>query len=253
MGVSKDKREAFERRRQRSLALEVRDELERMILNGAIHAGERLDENKLAEQMGVSRGPVREAARSLESEGLVKSIANQGVFVRNLSVEEALELYDLRALVNGYLCARLAETADTEIIRELRSFVADMDTAIATEDEGRYFELNLAFHDRIAVASDRARAPALYVSLGKEVRLLRHRALTGLESLRLSNEEHRLIVDAIESGDAGQAHEEGARHHSNGKKRLLEALSRDAKARRASVLEAGQNKPASSLHIQGST
>ncbi len=69
----------------------------------------------LAEQLGVSRGPVREAARSLERRGLVTAVANQGVFVRKLSIDEALELYDLRAMIAGYLCARVAETAGAGI------------------------------------------------------------------------------------------------------------------------------------------
>lgn len=242
----------FKGRRQRPLALEVRDELERMILAGAIPGGERLNENILAEQMGVSRGPVREAARSLEREGLVEAVANQGVYVRKLSVEEALELYNLRALIAGYLCAQLTKIADPAIIRELRSFISDMDAAIAAGDEQRYFETNLAFHDRIAAASGTTRAQSLYVALSKEVRLLRLRVLTGEESLRLSNAEHQRIVDAIESGDPDRAHEEGARHHSNGKKRLLETLSRDEEAPGEPVVAEGLDKPASNFRMQRS-
>lgn len=218
-------REDFQRRRQRPLVLEVRDELERMILDGEVDAGDRLNENTLAEMLGVSRGPVREAARSLEKEGLVTAVANQGVFVRKLSVAEALELYDLRAMIAGYLCARLAETADEDIRRELRAFVADMDAAIAARDEERYFRINLAFHDRIAEATGSGRAKSLYVSLGKEVQLLRLRVLTGDASLQVSNAEHHRIVAAIEAGDAEAALAEGAQHHTNGKKRLLETLS----------------------------
>ena len=97
MELREDMRENIARRRQRTLVLDVRDELERMILDGEFKSGERLDENGLARQLGVSRGPVREAARSLEREGLVDAVANQGVFVRQLAIEDALELYDLRA------------------------------------------------------------------------------------------------------------------------------------------------------------
>lgn len=249
MGADEGMRETLRRRRQRPLVLEVRDELEHMILSGAIGAGERLNENNLAEQMGVSRGPVREAARSLEREGLVTAVANQGVFVRKLSVEEALELYDLRSLIAGYLCAQLAEIADPLIIKELRDFVSEMDAAVAEEDEQRYFEANLAFHDRIAEASGKSRAQSLYVALGKEVRLLRLRVLTGEASLRRSNAEHRRIVDAIESGDPARAHDEGARHHSNGKKRLLETLSRDGDAPCEPVVAEGFDMPASNLSV----
>ncbi|NKX44544.1 FCD domain-containing protein [Roseibacterium sp. KMU-115] len=217
-------RESVARRRQRPLVIEVRDELERMILHGEIAPGERLNENALAEQLGVSRGPVREAARSLEREGLVQAVANQGVFVRKLSIADALELYDLRAMMAGYLCGALAGRADGAIRAELRGLVEAMDRAIAAGDERRYFDLNLQFHDRIAEASGAERARALYSALCKEVRLMRLRVLQGEPSLRQSNEEHRRIVAAIEAGDAAAATAAGAGHHENGKKRLLDTI-----------------------------
>jgi DNA-binding GntR family transcriptional regulator len=217
-------RESVARRRQRPLVVEVRDELERMILHGEIAPGDRLNENALAEQLGVSRGPVREAARSLEREGLVQAVANQGVFVRKLSIDHALELYDLRAMMAGYLCAALARRADAAVNAELAGLVAAMDTAIATGDERGYFELNLHFHDRIAEAAGAERARALYVALGKEVRLMRLRVLQGEAALRHSNEEHRGIVAAIAAGDAAAARAAGAGHHETGKKRLLETI-----------------------------
>ncbi|WP_175478759.1 GntR family transcriptional regulator [Rubrimonas cliftonensis] len=215
-------RQVFERRRP--LVLEVRDELERMILCGEVAAGERLDELALAERLGVSRGPVREAARSLERDGLVTTVANHGVFVRKLSVEDALELYDLRALIAGQLCAQVAECADARLRAALRAEVTQMEAAIDAAEEGRYFELNLAFHDRIAAEAGAARTQALYASLGKEVRLMRRQVLKGEASLRLSNREHGRIVAAIEAGDADAARRAGAAHHLNGKARLIATL-----------------------------
>ncbi|WP_047996253.1 GntR family transcriptional regulator [Puniceibacterium sp. IMCC21224] len=217
-------KEALALRRQRPLVMEIRDELERMILNGEVEAGERLNENILAEQLGVSRGPVREAARSLEKEGLVTTVANQGVFVRKLSIEDALELYDLRAMMAGYLCALAAERSDATTSAGLRSFVDQMNVAIGTGDEALYFQLNLAFHDSIAAASGAGRAKTLYTSLGKEVQLMRLRVLSGAASLIQSNTEHDLIVAAIESGDTEAARRHGAQHHMNGKARLQATL-----------------------------
>lgn len=217
-------REAAERRRQRPLVLEVRDELERMILLGELKGGERLNEAALADLLGVSRGPVREAARSLEREGLVQAVANDGVYVRSLSVAEALELYDLRAMMAGYLCATLARQADDAVRARLHLFLARMDGAIAAGDEAEYFALNLAFHDHIAETAAAPRARALYLALGKEVRLMRLKVLTGTEALRRSNAEHGAIVAAIVAGDAEAARAAGAAHHANGKARLLDRL-----------------------------
>jgi DNA-binding GntR family transcriptional regulator len=224
MQMESDLRESFERRRRRPLVLEVRDEIERMILEGEVEAGERLNEIGLAEQLGVSRGPVREAARSLEKEGLVETVANRGVYVRKLSVEDAVELYDLRAMLAGYLCAEVARKADPAVAADLRRRVVEMDAAILRGDEAGYFELNLAFHDRIADAAGTHRTRALYVSLGKEVRLMRLRVLTGDAALAVSNAEHDRIVGAIERGDAEAARIAGSDHHLNGKTRLLQTL-----------------------------
>jgi DNA-binding GntR family transcriptional regulator len=214
---------SFAKLRQRSVVGEVRDELERMILDGELPAGERLDEISLAARMGVSRGPVREAARSLERAGLVRAVANEGVYVRKLSFEDVLELYDLRAMISGYLCARVAETGDPAVLWDLRDFVTKMQNAAELGDETTYFDLNLKFHDAIAAASGTTRASDLYGSLGKEVRLMRLKVLTGAKSLAVSNDEHREMVDAIARGDADAAHMLGAQHHINGKKRLLES------------------------------
>ena len=241
MDLRHDIRESVARRRQRPLVLEVRDELERMILLGEIAGGERLNEAALAEQLGVSRGPVREAARSLEREGLVEAVANEGVYVRRLSPEDGLELYDLRAMIAGYLCAALADVAGAEVKAELVGFIADMDAAIAAADEPGYFALNLAFHDRIAEAAGAPRARALYVALGKEVRLLRLKVLTGEPALRQSNEEHRRIVEAIVAGDPAAAQVAGAAHHANGKERLLQRLRQEGAACHA---PAGKADPA---------
>lgn len=224
MEMSNNIRKSIQRLQQRSLVLEVRDELERMILLGEIAQGERLNEISLAEKLGVSRGPVREAARSLEREGLVMTVANQGVYVRKLSVEDALELYDLRAMIAGYLCAAAAETASAGAKADMRMFVRQMEDAIKTGDEQAYFTLNLDFHDCVAAASGSVRATALYGSLGKEVRLMRLRVLSGESALKRSNIEHDQIVTAIENGDVETARSAGAQHHLNGKKRLLETL-----------------------------
>ena len=224
MEMQHNARKTFRKLRQRSLVVEVRDALERMILQGEVEAGSRLNEMSLAEQLGVSRGPVREAARSLEREGLVTTVANQGVYVRKLSLEDALELYDLRAMIAGHLCAAAAQDAPADAKAELRDYVERMDDAIVEADEARYFDLNLAFHDRIAEASGLTRSKELYGSLGKEVRLMRLRVLSGEAALKLSNVEHDEIVAAIELGDVDQARAAGAQHHMNGKARLLETL-----------------------------
>src|SRR5947209_12241511 len=91
-----------------SLSSVVQAELERMILSGELRPGEKLTEMALASRLGVSRGPLREAFRMLDEAGLVRTEKNRGVFVRSLPVEEAMEIFDLRASMDELVGRRLA-------------------------------------------------------------------------------------------------------------------------------------------------
>lgn len=217
-------RDAITIRRTNSLASIVRDELERMILTGELQSGERLNEQALAARLGVSRGPVREAARTLERDGLVTSIVNHGVFVRQISVEEAVELYELRAVIVGYASGCLAEKATEDEIAELLDLVDRMDQFAAEPDAEAYFDVNLHFHDRIMEMSGRRRSVELYLSLVKEAHLFRRRSLMSQDSMQKSNAEHRRIVDAIVAGDPEAARIAAEQHHMNGKRRWLDTL-----------------------------
>ena len=123
----------------------VQKELERMILAGDLAAGAKLNEASVADSLGVSRGPVREAFRALEESGLVRLEKNRGVFVRQISVAEANEIYEVRAALDEWTGRRLAQTATAEHIRELRAFVERMDRAAAKDDVQAYWLLNLDF------------------------------------------------------------------------------------------------------------
>src|SRR5712672_2502855 len=95
--------------RSNSLPTLVQKELERMILAGDLAAGAKLNEAAVADLLGVSRGPVREAFRALEESGLVRLEKNRGVFVRKIGVHEADEIYELRAVLDEFVGRRVAQ------------------------------------------------------------------------------------------------------------------------------------------------
>jgi DNA-binding GntR family transcriptional regulator len=224
MKAGSDALSAIAERRARSLTAIVHDELERMILSGELKPGERLNEQILASKLGVSRGPVREAARALERSGLVTSVVNQGVFIKKVDVSEALELYDMRAVVFGFACQRLAMRATEQDKSTLRGMVGDMEAAIERGDTARYFSLNLAFHDEIIRAAGHARAAQMYGSLLKESHLLRKRSLHSRAAMKESNAEHARMVAAIEAGEPSVARTAAEEHHFGGKRRWLQTL-----------------------------
>ena len=215
---------AIASRRSNSLTVIVQRELERMIASGDLNAGERINEQHLATRFGVSRGPVREALRALERAGLVQSIINLGTFVRMVGIEEASEMYDMRAVVFGFACARLALQATDEQKNALEALVHEMDSAITAGDSTEYYRLNLRFHDLVMEYAGHARASQIYQSLVREGHLFRQRSLQPSASMRESNAEHAAMLCAILAGEAAAARQKAEDHHFGGKRRWLATM-----------------------------
>jgi len=191
--------------RSNSLPDLVRQELERMILAGELAAGARLTEAALAGRLGVSRGPVREAFRALEELGLVRIEKNRGVSVRRVSVEEADQIYEVRAILDEWIGRRLAQSATPEQVRALRAHVERMERAAAQHDVDGYYHLNLQFHEQLVAACGNAKLASTYRRLVNELSLFRHQALARGETMSISTREHREIVERIASGNAAAA------------------------------------------------
>ncbi|MGE4112366.1 MAG: GntR family transcriptional regulator, partial [Burkholderiales bacterium] len=128
------------------LAVRVTAHLERMIAGGKAAAGERINEAALAEQLGVSRAPVREALRGLEARGLLTKQANRGTFVRELTVKEMLDIFEMRALLMGYGAESAAELFNAERGAALAGLLDRMDEATRDGDGEAYYRLNLEYH-----------------------------------------------------------------------------------------------------------
>ena len=188
-----------------SLANVVQGELERMILSGELAPGAKLTETALAARLGVSRGPLREAFRMLDEAGLVRTEKNRGVFVRSLPLEEAMEIFDLRASMDEIVGRRLAGAILPADLKEARSLVEQMEQAVKAKDAQRYHLLNLHFHDRLVEMTGNGKMTAIYRKLIKELSLFRRLNLADGVLLPLSVGEHRLIVKAIASGDRDAA------------------------------------------------
>jgi len=185
-----------------SLSMLVQRELERRILGGELGAGAKLNEAAIAEMLGVSRGPVREAFRSLEESGLVRLEKNRGVFVRQVSLEEADEIYELRAALDEFAGRRVAQKAAAADVRELRALVERMDKAAARDELDTYHRTNLQFHDRLIELAGNAKLLATYRRLVNELHLYRRASLAQAGALPVSTREHHDILEKISSGQA---------------------------------------------------
>jgi DNA-binding GntR family transcriptional regulator len=205
-------------RRTETLSSLVAEELERMIIRGELQAGDRINESALAEMFSISRGPIREACRSLEKSNLVRVVTNRGVFVREMSVEQAVEIYEVRAHLFGLAGRLAASRVGHKDIAQLRAMVTGMEKA---KDIDAYYPLNVAFHAFLVELSGNTRLAEFYKALGKEVHLFRRRGLVKGDSIIVSNREHMRIIEALRNNDSELSERLMAGHILAGKDRLL--------------------------------
>ncbi|MEI6738104.1 MAG: phosphonate utilization associated transcriptional regulator [Pseudomonadota bacterium] len=206
----------------RSLVNVVHAEIEQMILSGRLVPGEKLTELTIASKLGISRGPLREAFRMLEEAGLVRITKNRGVFVRDIPVAEAIEIFDLRAAMDELVGRKLAENITPAQLKEIRSLVDDMEKAVKENDAYHYHLQNLKFHDRLVELAGNSKLSAIYRKLIKELSLFRRLNLEDGWLMPISASEHRQIVKAIASGDAAAAGKAMFEHVIDSKKRTID-------------------------------
>lgn len=207
-----------------SLVPSVQSEIERLIAAGELGGGDRINESTLAVRLGVSRGPIREACRMLERIGLLRSEINRGFFVRQLSIKEALDLYDVRSSLYGLSGRLCASTISADQLTGLDELVEMMDRAVEAQSIVDFYAANLMFHRRIVDFADNYKLTMMMPFLEAELHLFRTRALVQPGAMRVSNGEHRSIVAALRAGDATLASRLLERHIMAGKSRLLKAL-----------------------------
>jgi DNA-binding GntR family transcriptional regulator len=209
------------------LSSAVQAEIERRILYGEIDAGSRINENSLAAELSISRGPIREACRGLVEMGLLTVIVNRGFFVREITRKEAADVYDVRSSLMRLAGETLAGRISDDQLDVLGEIVAGMDAANDRDDFEAFYDQNREFHDRIVDFAENDRLRALCDGLVKELNLFRRRSLLLGGGLEESNREHKNILAALKDRDPSRAGEELANHIQAGKRRFLAASDED--------------------------
>jgi DNA-binding GntR family transcriptional regulator len=201
-------------------------ELRDLILGGALPAGSRLGEVELAQRLGVSRTPVREALSRLAAEGLVELIANRGARVATWTVAELEGVFDLRATLEprlaGYAVAH-ASPADVEALADLAQRMLDVGSPGPAQDLDALVPLNRAFHDRlVALAGHPTLAAALAAAIHPPI-VRRNFHAYDEASLRRSLAHHAEIVAAVRAGDGTWARAVMTAHISNARAVMVRA------------------------------
>ncbi|MDN6883030.1 phosphonate utilization associated transcriptional regulator [Variovorax sp. CAN2819] len=222
-----------------SLPMLMQEEIERLIMTGELPVGSRINESELSQRFNTSRGPIREALRALEEAGLVRNEKNRGVFVREIAFEEADEIYELREALEEVIGRRVAVAIKPDAIERLRAMLDAMRSAAQAQDVEQYAQLNLQFHEILLDTAGSKKLTETYKRLVKELHLFRMRALDSGGGLRVSADEHRVIVDAIASGNPDIAGQALRQHVADSRARMHKAFGRADSA----PIEAPNNPP----------
>lgn len=198
----------------------VAESIEDMILGGELVPGSKLNEMALAQRFGISRGPLREALRTLEESGLVRQEKNRGAHVRKIALTEAADLYDVRAGLDATAGRLLALRITPEQLHTLRQ-MTDAMREVKSAEVDRFHELNLSFHDCIVAMTGNQVLVEQYRKLCKLLALFRRRNLLTPMAIPRFAEEHSAIVDRLAARDAAGAAQALFDHAQGGKARML--------------------------------
>ena len=219
---------------QNSLATLVQRELERRIHGGEFVPGSKLNEADLAGELGVSRGPVREAFRALEQSGLVTTEKNRGVFVRQVSIEEANEIYEVRAALEGMIGRLAAKRIKPAQVDAIRAVVKKIHMVGKSRDAAAYYPLNVQFHELLCEAAGNRTLHANYRRVVNELDLYRRETIErSAENIPVSTRDHEAIVNAVARGDEKLAERLLHEHVITSRERLHKALSKPVAPARA--------------------
>ncbi|WP_458398688.1 GntR family transcriptional regulator, partial [Anaerotignum sp.] len=177
------------------------------ILTGKLVPGERLMENQLAEKLGVSRTPVREALRMLELENLVELVPRKGAQVLDMSEKDIVNILEVRSALEGLATSVACKKMSKEDLQQLKNMEVDFEKAVAENDVEHFVDIDEDFHDLIFAATENDKLINIFRNL--RIQLYRYRmaqAKNNETSMSTIVAHHRSIIRAIENHDA----EEGA-------------------------------------------
>lgn len=209
----------------RPLGEMVYESLRDAIVNQVLKPGERLMEMDLADEMGVSRTPVREAIRKLELEGYVVMIPRKGAYVAGLSIKDINEVFEIRGALESLAAGLAAQRATEKEIEEMELNLAMESSHFESSDLLKTIEVDTKFHELIFNASRNSRLLIMVKELREQVQRFRTTTLAVPGRMKFALDEHREIVEAIANRDVEAAQRAAREHIESAEAALLEVIS----------------------------
>ncbi|HBA53055.1 GntR family transcriptional regulator [Syntrophorhabdus aromaticivorans] len=192
------------------------------ILKGEISPKERLIETRLAQEIGTSRTPVREALHSLELEKLIKSIPRVGYIVESMDQEDLEQICEIRSVIETLGARWAIQKARKRLAKDLARSVARQEQALAVNDSGGYVELDAQFHEIIARLSGSDRLLELVQTLRRHMLRYRMHVVYAMDTALRSIEGHKEILRAVQEGDSDTVVEALQQHLRQAKEDILQ-------------------------------
>jgi len=207
------------------------------ILKGKFVPGTRLRQVELANQLGISRTPLRESLMKLEQEGLIARLSRGGLTVVQLEFNEAIELYEIREMLDGLAAALTARRMNDSILKILEDHIKRMEKCVQKQNAHEWFVHHVGFHEAIMEASGNTRLLNLISNVRLSIQRFHPVLLTTPDRLNKAFQEHVAIFRAIKAGDP-KAAERLARLHIVNAREIVIGLSTEPE----SSIEIGQRR-----------
>lgn len=199
----------------------VCETLREAIRTGVLKPGERLMEIQLADELGVSRTPVREAIRKLELEGYVIMMPRRGTYVANLSIRDVNEVFEIRTSLDSLASGLAAERITDEELERLERLLVSIGDGIEKNNMDQIVEADTQFHDLLYQASRNARLVGIIYNLREQLTRFRTTSMAYPGRLKETLEEHSRIVEAIAQGNVELAQKAAEDHMEKSEHTLL--------------------------------
>lgn len=209
----------------RELVLEA---IREAIKNGALQPRERLMEIQLADELGVSRTPVREALRKLELEGFIVMVPRKGAYVSDLSMKDVADVFEIRAALEGLAGALAAERITEEELETMERLLVEKGEAINLNDIDKLVAVDTRFHEAMYQASRNERLTVIISNLREQIQRFRLTSLSVPGRKQDSLKEHRGLLEAIQARDIQLARQLAQEHIENAENVLIDSLKKGA-------------------------
>lgn len=204
--------------------------LKTSILSGRFNPGERLTEEHLAKELGISRTPIREALHKLESEGLIKPLATRGFIASQDSKEEVEELFEIRAVLEGFALRVICDRVTDSVLQKLEEAVEKAEEALRNHSLDELFQWNTRFHDTLhELIMDKHRLYHQMVTMRQYVLRYRKNTLQYPDGGRRTVDGHRKILLALRLRDADLCERVMREHIQQSERDALQFLFREDK------------------------